>query len=316
MRPTPKKTMPTEAPVPAIAELRCLLVPIDLTPRSDRVLARVARLPLAEGARITLMHVVPGSLPRREQLRAERDAGKALQEEARHLRDLLRVEVTIETFVKVGSGATEIADCATWMKAELIVMGRGGGRALRDAFLGSTAERVVRQSKRPVLVVRLPARSNYSRPTLALELDEAAHEAVRLMLHVLPPPRPRVEVIHAYDIPYHGLIYSSISEDEADERKAELCKHAARELPKLLDEALGRAGVRPADGPSWKIHVRFGSPRIVVENAMKKAQPDLLVLGTRGHSGAAYVFLGTVAGDLLRAATCDVLLVPPAPDKS
>jgi nucleotide-binding universal stress UspA family protein len=54
-----------------------------------------------------------------------------------------------------------------------------------------------------------------------------------------------------------------------------------------------------------------GSPRGVVEKAIKKAQTDLLVLGTRGYSGAAFVFLGTVAGDLLRAAQCDVLMVPP-----
>ena len=51
----------------------------------------------------------------------------------------------------------------------------------------------------------------------------------------------------------------------------------------------------------------------MVEKATEQAEKDLLVLGTRGHSGAAYVFLGTVAGDLLRAARCDVLVVPSRP---
>jgi nucleotide-binding universal stress UspA family protein len=83
-----------------------------------------------------------------------------------------------------------------------------------------------------------------------------------------------------------------------------------RELAKLLAAALAKANVRPEDGPSWKTHVQYGSPRMVVEKAMKKAETDLLVLGTHGYSGAAYVFLGTVAGDLLRAAKCDVLVVP------
>ncbi len=48
---------------------------------------------------------------------------------------------------------------------------------------------------------------------------------------------------------------------------------------------------------------------------MVKADTDLLVLGTRGRSGAAYVFLGSIAGDLLRAAKCDVLIVPPTRDR-
>jgi nucleotide-binding universal stress UspA family protein len=57
--------------------------------------------------------------------------------------------------------------------------------------------------------------------------------------------------------------------------------------------------------------VQYGSARGVVEKAVDKVEPDLLVLGTHGYSGLAYVFLGTVAGDLLRAAKCDVLMVPP-----
>jgi nucleotide-binding universal stress UspA family protein len=61
-----------------------------------------------------------------------------------------------------------------------------------------------------------------------------------------------------------------------------------------------------------RTHVRYASPRVVVEKTLRKAETDLLVLGTRGYSGAAYDFWGTVSGDLLREATCDVLVVPPA----
>ena len=39
------------------AGFHSLLVPIDLSPASDRVVGRVAQLPLAEGCRITLLHV-------------------------------------------------------------------------------------------------------------------------------------------------------------------------------------------------------------------------------------------------------------------
>ena len=313
MSPTAEQSTVRASAAPGSAELHSLLVPIDLTPSSDRVLGRLSLLPLAEDARVTLLHVVPGSLPRNEQRRAERDANKALASEVRHLRKHLPKKVRIDALVKVGAAAKVIAESAAEVQAELIVMGRGGGRALRDAFLGSTAERVVRQARLPVLVVRLAPRAAYRSPALALDLDEAAHEVVRLMLRVLPPPRPRVEVIHAFDIPYRGLIYPSLSADDAEEWKAELRAKATRELAKLLVAALAKANVRPEDGPSWKTHVQYGSPRTVVDKAMKKAEPDLLVLGTHGYSGAGYVFLGTVAGDLLRAATCDVLVVPPAP---
>lgn len=305
-----KLNVPGDAP--ASRRFHSLLVPVDLTPSSDRAVGRIPLLPLADDARVTLLHVVPGNLPAEDARRAQRDAVKALADEGRHLRRQLAGKVTIDHLVQVGPAAKEIAACATQVRADLIVMGRGGGRPLREAFLGSTAERVVRQARLPVLVVRLPPRAAYRRPALALELDEAAHEIVRLLLLVLPPPRPRVEVIHAFRTPYQGIMYPSLPADEAAARKEALRASASRELAQLLAAALTRADVSPGDRPAWKIDVRYGSPRIVVDKVMKRAENDLLVLGTRGHAGAAYVFLGTVAGELLRAARCDVLVVPPA----
>ncbi len=291
--------------------LRSLLVPIDLTPSSDRVLGRLSLLPLADDARVTLLHVVPGSLPHRDQRHAERDARQALTVEARQLRETLPGNVQLETRVQVGAAAKGIGACATEVKAELIVMGRGQGRSLRDAFLGSTAERVIRRAQLPVLAVRLPPRAAYRRPAVALDFDEAARHVLRLMLLVLPPPRPRVAVIHAYDTPYGGLIYQSVSQSEAEETKKEFQLQATQELAKRVATALVQEGALDGDESSWKAHVRYGSARHVVAKLVKKLEADLLVLGTHGYSGVAYIFLGTVAGDLLREARCDVLVVPP-----
>ncbi len=311
MNRTPKQNVTYLGSSPPIG-LRTVLVPIDLTPASDRVVGRLLRLPLIDGALVTLLHVLPAGLLVLEERKAAKDAQKALAEEARHLRTKLPKGVQVVTRVALGSAAKEIATAAAAVKAELIIMGRGGGRALREAFLGSTAERVVRQAKRPVLVVRQPPRALYTRPAVALDLDPVASEVLRVLLRVLPSPRPKVDVIHAFDIPYKGLVYPSLSEDVAQERKDEHRTSAGAELTKLLASALAKAHIRPEAAPAFKPHVQYGSARLVVEKTIKKLDSDLLVLGTHGHSGAAYMFLGTVAGDLLRAAPCDVLVVPPA----
>ena len=296
----------------APALVRSVLVPVDLTPSSDRILGRLALLPLAEDAKITLLHVVPANLSPREQRGAERDAAKVLAAEARHLRQSLPRRIRVEPVVTLGAAAREIAVSANKVKAELIVMGRGGGRPLRDALLGSTAERVLRQARIPVLVVRLPPRAAYRRPALALDLDSVAHEVVRVLLAVLPRPQPPLDVVHAYDIPYRTRTYPSLAHAESEDLKQELQLKARGKLAKLLSASLAEANVELEDAPRWRTHVRYGSPRLVVEQVVRKAETDLLVLGTRGYSGAAYLFLGTVAGDLLRNVNCDVLVVPPA----
>ena len=292
---------------------RSLLVPLDLTPSSDRVVGRLAWLRLAHDAQLTLLHVLPGSLTPRQLRSAERDARDALAAEARHLQQQISAQVRIELVVKAGAAAKTIAACATELRVDMVVMGRGSGHALRDTFLGSTAERVIRQARLPVLVVRLAPRGTYARPTLALNLDQAADGIVPLMTLVLPPPRPRVEVVHALEHPYQSLVARSLSEDDAQDLAGELRSDAAEELLAFLAAELAKANVRPEDGPRWKTHVRHGSARLVVEKSVKKRASDLLVVGTHAYSGAAHVFLGSVAGDVLRASKCDVLMVPRTP---
>ena len=291
---------------------RSLLVPIDLSPASDCVLGRVALLPLARKARLTLLHVVPDTLPVTTRRRAELDAMKVLAEEARSFARSLPRDVSVVPVVTAGTAAAKIASHSAETKAELIAMGRGGGRTLRDMFLGSTAERVVRRTQLPVLVVRLPPRAPYGRPAIALNLDDAAMAALEQLLKVISSPRSPVTVIHAYDAPYYGLIYPSLSEEGADKYRGTYRRKAAVKIGELLSAALAGANVPVNQAPTWRMHIQRDSPRLVIAKAVRKAETDLLVLGTRGRSGLAYAFLGAVAGEVLRAVRCDVLVVPPS----
>lgn len=291
------------------AVLRSLLISVDLSSGTDRVVGRAASLPLAKGARLTLLHVVPKLLPPNARKRAESDARDALETLADTLASAAPEGVVIRQVVKVGSAAAEIAKQARSSKAELIVMGRGGGK-LRDVFLGSTAERVIRQGQLPVLVVRLAPRGGYRQPALAIALDEAADDAVDALLRVLPPPRPPVTLIHAFEVPFQATVYPSLSTADAEEYRDQHQRKARREIDRLLSSALEKSGAGQ-DAPRWKIQVRLGSARLVIERAVEKSKIDLLVLGTHGHAGIAHAFLGSVAGDVLREVACDVLVVPP-----
>ena len=64
--------------------------------------------------------------------------------------------VTDEIVVIRGNPVDEILEQAEKRDCDLIVMGTQGHGFLEDVLLGSTARRVIRRSKKPVLVVRLP----------------------------------------------------------------------------------------------------------------------------------------------------------------
>jgi nucleotide-binding universal stress UspA family protein len=57
--------------------------------------------------------------------------------------------------------------------------------------------------------------------------------------------------------------------------------------------------------------VLYGVPFQEIVEAAKARQVDLIVMGTHGHTGLMYVFLGSVAEKVVRLAPCSVLVVRP-----
>jgi nucleotide-binding universal stress UspA family protein len=291
--------------------LHLLLVPIDLSPLSDRVVRRAVSLPVAAGGTITLLHVVPESLPVRARWQAEKDARTLLAAEAAHLSKALRTDVSIKHSVSVGPPAAEIADRAARLEADLVVMGRGIRRPVRDSFLGSTAERVIRQARMPVLAVRLPVRGPYRHPTLGLDMDAAAESMLAMLFRVTAPPRPRTTIVHAHDAPYLAMSRTGLSEEELEAEERRYRQTVVPRIAEAVARVVRAQKIDPADVPTFKTAVRYGDPRSVIKTAVRRFDTDLLLLGTHGYSGIAHVFLGTVAGDVLRDVRCDVLVVPP-----
>lgn len=55
-----------------------------------------------------------------------------------------------------------------------------------------------------------------------------------------------------------------------------------------------------------------GRPVEVLQRAVSRLTPDLVVIGTRGQGALGRAVLGSTAEEALRSLECDVLAVPPA----
>lgn len=64
--------------------------------------------------------------------------------------------LTDEVVIRRGNPVDRIIEVAAEHNNDLIVMGTHGHGVIADAMMGSTARRVIRRSKTPVLVIRLP----------------------------------------------------------------------------------------------------------------------------------------------------------------
>jgi nucleotide-binding universal stress UspA family protein len=287
--------------------LGSVLVPLARSASAEQVIARVASLPLAAGARLVLLHVVPGLRGLGVTRRIERDARVLLSAAASELSRRLSRSADVSARIAAGLATSRIAEEARSMKAELIVMGPHA-HPIRELAIGTTAVRVVREAGLPVLVARLSAVGRYRRPLLALDLDDTALQVLELTSRVLPVPRPPVALIHAYEAPFRALVYPSPSAEAASEYR----EHCRRQANRRLEELLAAASTRlaPGDEIHWMPHLQYGAPRAVIPSTAAELGCDLLALGTHARSGVARTLIGSVAADVLRSVTCDVLLVP------
>lgn len=289
---------------------RSVLAAVDLTAAVDTVIRRVELLPFARHAKLTLLHVVPRTLATSARRTAVADALGLLEAVVPRIAARLP-HVDVEWLVTVGATASEIANQATTRSVQLIVTGRGPSRVFRDTLLGSTAERVLRRAQLPLLVTRPSHGGHYQRPAVAVALDHTDPRTIAALLQLVPPPRPGVVLLHACDVPHYAKAARSLGDTALEQYLEQVRQRATHDIRLLVKRCGDRDGARGRP-PMWTIRVSHGAPRTVIERAATDGAHDLLVLGTRGYTGAARAVMGSIAGDVLRATACDVLVVPSA----
>ncbi|ATB49353.1 universal stress protein [Corallococcus macrosporus] len=281
-----------------------MIVPTDFSEASAHAVGRAAHLPLAEGAKVLLTHALPSRMPTELGARALDATARELERIAERLRKGLRAEgtsATVETHIARGKPVEAILRRAKAFGAELIVLGRHGAKPLRDMFLGSTAENVIRGGVLPVLIANRRATGPYLRPVVAVDADEPSKRAARFV-PTLMTTGAELTLVHAYDVPLEYAVFPGLKSKERTHYQNTFKASAERKL-RALQRELDALGV------PYHLVMENGGSRSIVLEFVDDQGADLLALGTRARSGVAFALLGSVATDLIREAKCDVLVV-------
>lgn len=139
--------------------LQHLLVPVDFSENSTPAIEAALALAKPTGGRVSLLHVLePIIVPYGESLPIEPPSDVVRREGAEAEMETLRgrygLENNVDTLVLSGSAWDTICETADQRHVDLIVLTSHGHTGLRRLFLGSTAERVVRHARCPVLVLK------------------------------------------------------------------------------------------------------------------------------------------------------------------
>lgn len=283
--------------------MRTLIAATDLSSRSDRALHRAALLARQFKARLWLLHAVDDDQPPAMIDQDRRQAAAFLDGQAQHLFEL--TEVRPDILVKPGNPFEVIVETAREQEADLIVMGAHRKRLLRDIFVGTTIERVIRTGNSPVLMVNAYPNGGYRRLLLAIDLSEASARAARVAKALGLLDLAEVSIVHAF-LPYAKSMLGRTGANQ--EVIADHVAHTALEAASELTSFLRRQSL---NDDRYEIILREGEPFSTINESVRRQNPDLLVIGTWGHTGLKRLLLGSVANEVLREVECDVLAVPP-----
>jgi nucleotide-binding universal stress UspA family protein len=173
---------------------------------------------------------------------------------------------------------------------------------MKDLFVGTTAERIIRQSATPVLMVRDNPDGAYRKVLVATDLSEASSRALQAGLRLVPGAD--FLVAHIFETPFPGLIRlnEESAEDYRKERAAEIAGQVARDLQTFLAAHTGPK--RPQITSLCERGEAIGGLAALVQ----RHQPELLVIGTDGKNSGPGSRLGSVAVAFLNDPPCDVLV--------
>ncbi len=218
----------------------------------------------------------------------------------------------VDSVLLRGRPARAIIDEARDFEADLVVVGHRGRGAVATMLLGSTSTEVVEHAPCPVLIVREP---NLGSALLAEDGSESSHEAVGVVARWPIFERLPITVVSVaeVDIPVTMEVQLGLYEEvmKSYMESAEMARTETQRIAMRAADTLTEAGRKV------QVDVLEGSPATSIVDAARAHAVDLVVMGTRGHTGLARIALGGTARSVMLHAPCSVLVVrgrPAAPE--
>ena len=289
---------------------RTLLAATDFSAPARHALERAAQLAEAHpGARLTLAHATsPSALDSLRRL-LSRDAAaietRLLKEAERALAELAaqlaaRHPCTIDTVLKQGPAPATLVELAEERGSDLLVMGARGTHFVHEHLLGSTTERVLRTTRRPLLAVKQRPHAPYRR--ILAPVDFSGHAAAAINAAHAWLPDADFVLLHAFEPELESTFQlAGLSDSQINEYRIQ-----ARASAQAAMEAFVGALQVPKDRLSRQI-VHGPASRLILEHE-QSIDADLIVMGKHGQSVMEELLLGSVTRRVLAYSSSDVFV--------
>jgi nucleotide-binding universal stress UspA family protein len=291
------------------------LAATDLSAPSRHAAQRAAMLARQSGGKLALVHVLEKDAllelrrlfaPDAEALeqRMHAQAEQSLAQLAAELgadQPGAAAPLRVDYHLQEGTVLTSIAEQAEALGCNLVVVGAHGAGFMRHWLLGATAERLLRKTLQPVLVVKQAPQLDYRKVLVPVDFSHWSQRAIALARSIAP--QAALVLLHSCEIPFEGKMrFAGVEEETIQQHRLNI----KREALARLDELAHDAGLTPTQ---WQPLVAFANAPDYILEQEEEQGADLIVLGKHGSGMTEELLLGSVTKHVLGQARSDVLVV-------
>lgn len=218
-----------------------------------------------------------------------------------------------------GRNYDELVKDISQTKYDLVAMGAKGLGAVPSAPIGSVCERVARRVTVDTLVMKKPLDLAGGHVVVGIDGSEQSFAAMRAAIEMAKRLGCKVTALTVFDPDFHYKAFDSIAKVLSEEA-GKIFRFQDQEklheeiidsgLEKIYRDHLEKAmHMASEEGVEVESHVLSGKPYDEILKWLEGREIALLILGKVGVHAVDGLDIGSTSENLLRSATCNVMLV-------
>jgi nucleotide-binding universal stress UspA family protein len=274
--------------------MKKILVPVDFSEHSDFAMEVAANIAKKQNAEIIAVHMMglSDAVLTRDESKEVFEAMYYMRLAEKRFAEFLDKDylegVTVTDTVHNYKIFSELNDVARDFKADLIIMGSHGSSGLKEVFVGSNTEKVVRTSEIPVLVIKHRA-ENFN-PQLGIF-------ACDFLENSIGPYKRAQKMFDAMGINMQ-MLYVNLAGDF----------RSTREIEKRILNFLKSAGEsNPLESLNKIVQYNEYSVEAGIFGYSQVSNADIIALPTQGRQGLAHFFSGSIGEDVVNHSDLPVI---------
>jgi len=196
-----------------------------------------------------------------------------------------------------GTPHEQIMRAAIEVNANLILTGSGESKQDHAFPLGTTTERIIQKSEKPVFVIKEGVLLNVHHILCPVDFSDASKRALKNAITMARRFKSELTILNVCEVTKSSWLASDNLLETVNEEKYRKEKEVFKDF---LDEF-------DLSNIHWVKELPKGNPAEQILSTVSKKMIDLLIMGTSGRTGLNRMFMGSVTEKVIREVPCSFL---------